>query len=464
MFREDADVELSGFESDDAFAVSCGLSDEVAHLSLSGDQISPHFSERGFGGPVAISGGLQLGHFLGVISQASAAIGDALSGGRLFRISLRLGPHTLPIGEALGDFGILSLVFSEFLGSGFAFRLQLGQGGFSGGDAGFGGLHRGFRGSERWDEFGEALLECHKAVGDLSRIAGDLDDLATSLAFEEADLAQPVAGDEGLRVVEADDFGDLVSLLDSLRMLETLAVDGPHRGGAVGTAGEEATVWQEGDGLHVAAMGAPGGDLLAGLHLPGGDDAIGGTAGQDVRVGAPGEVGNAALMLAEIIEFPAVIGFPDENIAVAVSRREQDAVRTKVGASHPLGVLGNQVELLARSDVKALHLLGIGREDDLSVVRRDVGRHHLVELFADLGDALAGLDVPDDGVADFATTATAHDQQRTVGAELQRAGITFGIGQDTGEVVRVGVVEENLLLSGDRKERGPGARRHGDDG
>ena len=343
-------------------------------------------------------------------------------------------------------------MFSEFLGSGFAFGLQLGQGSFSGGNQGFGGLHRGFRRSERRDEFGEALLRGGEAIGELRRIAGDLGEFAAGLAFEEADLSQPVAGDKRLGVVESDDFGDLVGLLDALRMRETLAVDGPHRGGAVGTAGEEATVRQEGDGLHVAAMGAPCGDLLAGLHLPGGDDPIGGTAGEDVGVGAPGEVRDAALMLAEIIEFPAVVGFPDENIAVTVGRREQDTVGTEVGAGDPLGVLGNQVELLARRDIEALHLLGIGGEDDLTVVRRDVGRHDLVELLADLGDALAGLDVPDDGVADFATTATTHDQQRTVGAELQRAGMTFGVRQDTGEVVRVGVVEENLLLSGNREE------------
>ena len=438
------------------------LSGDISHLSLGGGEFGPDFSKRRLGGPVAISGGLQLGDFLSVIGQASAAIGDALSGGSLFRIRLRLGPHTLPIGEALGDFGILSLVFSEFLGSGFAISLQLGQDGLGSGDASFGGLHRGFRGGERRDKLDEALLECDKAVGDLSRIARNLSDLATGCGLEETDLSQPIAGDEGLGVVEPDDAGHLVVLLDALSMLESLTVDAPHGGGAVGSARNQSAIRQEGDGLHVAAMGAPGGDLLTGLHLPGGNDAIGGTAGEDVGVGAPGEVSDAALMLAEVIEFPAVIGFPDIDIAVAVRRGEQDAVGTKVGASHPLGVLGNQVELLARSDVKALHLLGIGGEDDLAVVRRDVGRHHLVELFADLGDALTGLDVPDDGVANLAAATAAHNEQRTVGTELQRTGITFGVGQDAGKIVRVGVVEENLFLSGDGEERSPRAGRHGD--
>ena len=343
-------------------------------------------------------------------------------------------------------------MFSELLRSGFAFGFKLSQNGFGGRNLGFSNLRSSLGGRERRLEFAQALFECDQAVGNLSRIAGDLDDLATGCGLEETDLSQPVAGDEGLGVVEPDDLGDLVSLFDSLSMLESLTVDAPHGGGTVGSARNQAAVRQEGNGLHVAAMGAPGGDLLAGLHLPGGDDPVGGTAGEDVGVGAPSEVGDAALMLAEIVEFAAVVGFPDIDVPVAVRGREQDAVRTKVGAGHPLGVLGDQVELLARSDVEALHLLGVGSEDDLAMVRRDIGRHHLVELFANLGDTLTRFDVPDDGVADFSAATAAHDQQRTIRAELQRAGVTFSIGQDACEVVRVGVVEENLLLSGDGEE------------
>ena len=247
-------------------------------------------------------------------------------------------------------------------------------------------------------------------------------------------------------------------------MLEALTVDAPHRRGAVGAARKQATIGREGDGLHVAAVGAPAGDLLAGLHLPGGDNAIGRTAGEDVGVGTPGEVGDTTLMLPEGVEFPAVVGFPDEDIAVAVGGREQDAVRTEIGASHPLGVLGDEIELLARGDVEALHLLGIGSEDDLAVVGRDVGRHHLVELLADLGDTLAGLNVPDDSMTNLAAAAAAHDEQGAVGAELQRASVAFGIRQDAGEFVRIGVVEEDLLLAGDGEKRSPRARRHRGDG
>ena len=123
-------------------------------------------------------------------------------------------------------------------------------------------------------------------------------------------------------------------------------------------------------------------------------------------------------------------------------------------------MLGDEVQLLARGDIEALHLLGVRGDDDLTVVGRDVGRHHLVELFAELGDALAGLDVPDDGMAELAATPAAHDEQRTIGAELQRAGVTFGIRQDAGELTRVGVVEQDLLLAGDGEERGPRAGRH----
>ena len=243
-------------------------------------------------------------------------------------------------------------------------------------------------------------------------------------------------------------------------MRQALAVDGPHGRGAVGAARKETTVGQEGDGLHVAAVGGPGSDLLAGLHLPGGDAAVSGATGQDVGVGAPSKVGDAALVLTEGVEFASVVGFPDVHVAVAVGGGEQDAIRAEVRAGDPLSMLGDDVKLLARGDVVALHLLGVGAEGDLAMVGRDVGRHQLVELLADLGDALAGLDVPDDGVAELAAATAPQDQERAVGAELQRTRVTFGVRQDAGELVAVGVVKEDLLLAGDGEERGPRAGRH----
>ena len=354
----------------------------------------------------------------------------------------------------------LGFELGELLGGRLTGCLHLGQRGFGGRNTGFGGLGGGFGRRERGNQFSQALLGSGEAIGQLGRIAGDLGDLTAGLALEEADLAEPVAGDEGLGVVETDDLGDLVGLLDALRVLQALTIDGPHGRGAVGTARQETTVGQEGDGLDVAAVGGPGSDLLAGLHLPRGDGAVGGAAGQDVGVGAPGEVGDAALVLAERVEFAAVVGFPDEDVAVAVGGREQDAVGAEVRAGDPLGVLGDDVELLARGDIVALHLLRVGAERDLTMVGRDVGRHQLVELLADLGDALAGLDVPDDGVAELAAAAAAHDQERAVGAELQRTRITFGVRQDAGELMAVGIVEQDLLLAGDGEERGPRTGRH----
>ena len=169
-------------------------------------------------------------------------------------------------------------------------------------------------------------------------------------------------------------------------------------------------------------------------------------------------------MQTEGIELTAVIGFPDEDVAIAVGSREQDAIRAEVGTRDPLGVLGDDVQLFARGDVVALHLLGVGADDDLAVVRGDVGRHDLVEFLPHFRDPLAGLDVPDHGMPQFTPAAASHDQQRPVGAELERTGMAFGVRQDPGQLMLVGVVKEYLLLTRDGEERGPRAGRHGHHG
>ena len=168
-------------------------------------------------------------------------------------------------------------------------------------------------------------------------------------------------------------------------------------------------------------------------------------------------------MLPEVEELAAVVGLPDHDVSVAVGGREKDAVRTEVGARDPLGVLRDQVELLAVGHVVALHLLGVGADDDPAVIRGDVGGHQLVELLARLGDASSGAHVPDHGVAQLAAAAAAEDEQRAVGAELERAGVALGVRQDAGQLAGFGVVEKDLLLTCDGEQRGPGARGHGDD-
>ena len=211
-------------------------------------------------------------------------------------------------------------------------------------------------------------------------------------------------------------------------------------------------------------MGRPIGHALSGLEFPGRDGPVGRTAGEDVGVGAPREVGHAGLVLAEVEELAAVLGLPDHHVAVAVRGREQDAVGAEVRARHPFGMLGDRVEQLASGRVEALHLLGVRAHGDALMVRADVGRHQLVEFLADFGDAPAGLHVPDDGVAELTAAAAAHDEERTIGAELKRTRVAFGIRQDAREFAGLGVVEQDLLLAGDGEERGPRARRHGRDG
>ena len=459
---QDADVELGGLEEDEAFALRGGLGGEIADVDLGGGEADAGLGEGGVGRTVGLPGRPDQGGLLGETLGGFVLGGDGLVGLLPLFDGLGLALHRLPIGEALLLLGELGFELRELLGGGLAFGLMLGQRGFGDRQGGLRGLQGGLGRRERGHELGETLLGGDEAVGQLRRIAGDLRDLAAGLAFEETDFAEPIGGDEGLGIVEGDDLGDLVGLPDALRLRESLAIDPPEGRGAVRAGREEASVRQEGDRADVAAVGRPAGDLLAGLHLPGHDHAVGGTAGQDVGVGPPGEVGDDALVLAEVVEFAAVVGLPDEDVAVAVGGREQDAVRAEVRAGDPFGVLGDDVELLAGGDVEALHLLGIGAEGDLAVVRGDVGRHYLVELLADLGDPPSRPDVPDHGVPGLAPAAAAQDEERPVGAELERARMALGVRKDTRELMGVGVVEQDLLLAGDRQQGGPRTGRHRD--
>ena len=439
-----------------------GLGHDVTHLGLGGDQIATGLREVGFSDTESFCEGLSALDFLVNFCECGAQGGELLRRFVLVGRRLGLADHSFPIGDGLFILSQLGLDLRDFLGSRFAGNLRLRQRGFDDRDARLGVLHGGFGRSERRNEFGETLLGSRHPVDQLRRIARDLGNFAPGRSIEETDFAEPVACDKRLGVVKPHDAGDLIGLLHALGLFEALAIDTPQGARPVGAAGKETTVGREGDRLDIASMRAPTGDLLAGLHLPGRDRAVRGAAREDVGVGAPGQVGDATLVLAEVIEFAPVVGLPDEDIAITIGGREQDTVGTEVGTGDPLGMLGNQVELLARRDIEALHLLGVGSEDDLAVVGRDVGRHDLVELLADLGDTLAGVDVPDDGMPQLAAAAAAHDEERTVGAELQRTRVTFGIRQDAGEIVRIRVVEQDLLLAGDREERGPWARCHRD--
>ncbi len=60
----------------------------------------------------------------------------------------------------------------------------------------------------------------------------------------------------------------------------------------------------------------------------------------------------------------------------------------------------------------------------------------------------------------FSGPAAAKDKQRTIGAEFKRASVAFGVRQDAGEFLRVGVVKQDLFLSSHREQRSPRAGGH----
>ena len=86
------------------------------------------------------------------------------------------------------------------------------------------------------------------------------------------------------------------------------------------------------------------------------------------------------------------------------------------------------------------------------MIGADVGSHDLVELLTDFDHAFPGLHIPNDGVPELPTATSAHDEQATVAAELERAGVALGVWQNARELTRVGIIEEDLLRCGDGSE------------
>ena len=76
----------------------------------------------------------------------------------------------------------------------------------------------------------------------------------------------------------------------------------------------------------------------------------------------------------------------------------------------------------------------------------DISRHDLIKLFTNLGYSSARFHIPNNRVAELSTAASTHDQQRTILAEFQRTRITFSVRENSGQLLGVGIVKQNLLL------------------
>ena len=158
-------------------------------------------------------------------------------------------------------------------------------------------------------------------------------------------------------------------------------------------------------------MSGPVFDLFALVHLPHDDGAISGAGGEEVRIGTPSDVVGSGFVLTEDVEFTAVFGLPNHDVAVAIGGGEQDAIGAELRAKNPLGVFIDDVKLFTGGGIVAFHFLRRTAESDPLVIRRDVRGLHLIELLAHFGDAFACLHFPNDGMAVFARSTTAHDEQ-----------------------------------------------------
>jgi hypothetical protein len=192
------------------------------------------------------------------------------------------------------------------------------------------------------DELGGAFFGLDDALGNERWVAAELAEFShLFLEREHLDLATPVGADAGLAVVKGDDFGDDVALAGELGFFGAVHI--PETDEAVVATGNNEAIGREGHGLDATTMGCPVFDFLAFIHLPDGDGAVLGAGGEEIGVGAPGEVIGWAFVLAEDVEFTARGRFPDHDVAVAVSGGEQDAIRAEFGAEDPFGMLADGV-------------------------------------------------------------------------------------------------------------------------
>ncbi len=151
------------------------------------------------------------------------------------------------------------------------------------------------------------------------------------------------------------------------------------------------------------------------------------------------------------------VAFPNVQPARAIARGQQHAVGTVVDAQHPVGVLFDFRELFGVGRlVKLDQAIGSAQRDQRLLIV-DVGRQHAVPFVAHGDGPLAALDVPNYGLAAFGTAAAGGQQQLSVGAEGQMLDLPFFKRQDADQFQRVGVVQQDLPLTRDRHDRGPGA-------
>ena len=167
-------------------------------------------------------------------------------------------------------------------------------------------------------------------------------------------------------------------------------------------------------------------------------------------------------MLAKDVKLATTCGFPHHDVAIAITGGQQHAIRTEGGAHHPLGVLADDIQFFTGGGVIDLHLFRGAADHHHLVIRADVRAHDLVKFLAHFDDAFAGLHIPDNGVTEFASAAAPHHKQGAIATEAQTAGITFGVWENTGQLLGVGVVKQDLLWCRKGDQGCPWACRHGD--
>ena len=83
------------------------------------------------------------------------------------------------------------------------------------------------------------------------------------------------------------------------------------------------------------------------------------------------------------------------------------------------------------------------------MVRADIRGEDGVILLANLQHAPTGFHIPHNHAPEFGGATTAGHEQLAVSTELQNIGATFIKGKHANQTQRIGVVKQDLMLTGD---------------
>jgi hypothetical protein len=272
-------------------------------------------------------------------------------------------------------------------------------------------------------------------------------------SIPDSDFTSPVSGDDTICFVAVCDLK--CEIIEGFEIPDCTAVGIPQLGDLVAARGNDATVSAEFDGEDTATMGSPRFDLPAVFHLPEANRGVFAAGGENVAVDSPGERVDGAGVACECEIFTAGLGLPDMHTATAVCRCQKYSVRTEFERVDPVSMLTAFVRQFTGGGAVDTNDFLWSSECHHRLIGTDVGSENFVEFVTDGHEPFAGADVPNHAEPLRGAATTSGEEQAAVAAELEYSRATFGEGEHTESFHRPGVVQDDLLLTGNRRQFGP---------